>query len=150
MCRYNSILTILLHLLQDICDDENAYLNLLDFSTPADLLSGTRRSPLCLPSDTELSARNAAAEHIRCAETVLDQESLTASEPFHLLMLNLTYRALPAGDALRLWIRRMYRGSSCVRGPMEELKDGGGGGGVEVAPPPPLHWKGFYLPLTEE
>lgn len=73
--RYYGILAILLNLLRDICSDDPAYTNLLDLSTPADLLDRTHRSPLCLPSDPGFSSRNAAAEHIRSVEKALDQET---------------------------------------------------------------------------
>ncbi|KAL9626542.1 MAG: hypothetical protein Q9204_007221 [Flavoplaca sp. TL-2023a] len=145
MCRYNGILAILLNLLRDICSDETAYINLLDLSTPADLLHHTHRSPLCLPSDPDFSPRNAAAEHIRSVEKALEQEVHVSSTGLIIvLMLNLTYKALPAGDTLRSWIKRIYLHSSSAHGTREMIQDDSG------RIPYPASWKRFYLPPNLE
>ncbi|KAL9033581.1 MAG: hypothetical protein Q9180_005871 [Flavoplaca navasiana] len=145
MCRYNGILAILLILLRHICSDDTAYINLLDLSTPVDLLHRTHRSPLCLPSDSDFSPRNAAAEHIRSVEKALDQEIHVSSTGLIIvLMLNLTYKALPAGDTLRSWIKRIYLHSSSAQGTREMIRDYSG------RIPYPASWKRFYLPPEVE
>lgn len=155
--RYNGILCILLNLLRDICgDDDDAHLNLLDRRTPTDLLYRAHRSPLCLPSDSELSPRNAGAEHIRSVEKALDKETHVSSTGLIVvLMLNLTYMALPAGDPLRFWIQRIYWNSSITGGSKLLAQDSTSGTKLlvqDVEPegklPQPLHWKGWYLPLS--
>lgn len=107
ICSYNGTLTSLLNLAHDIWGDDS-YLTLLDRSTPIDLLRSTRRSPLCLPSDPELSLQTAAAEQIRTIELPLSQESHVSSRALILLSsLRETYRVLPMDDPLRHWIRRI-------------------------------------------
>ncbi|KAI4246931.1 MAG: hypothetical protein L6R42_009747 [Xanthoria sp. 1 TBL-2021] len=143
--RYNGILCILLNLLRDICgdDDDDAPINLLDRRTPTDLLYRAHRSPLCLPSDPELSPRNAGAEHIRSVEKALDKEMHVSSTGLILvMMLNLTYKALPAGDPLRLWIQRIYWNINSASGTKMRIKDVE----PEGKSPHPLHWKRLYLP----
>ncbi|KAL8942200.1 MAG: hypothetical protein Q9211_001498 [Gyalolechia sp. 1 TL-2023] len=104
--RYNCMLVILLGLLGDICDDDNAYMNLLDRRIPADLLDRPDRTPLSLPSDPELCSRTAAAEHVRSVENVIIHDSHISSTGLIVVStLNVTYRALPADDPLRGWIQ---------------------------------------------
>lgn len=109
ICRYKSILSVHLNLLSDICGDETSYIQLLDLTTPIDILNRIHRSPLCLPSDPELSTNNAAAEHIRCVEKVLNQEFHVSSTGLILVLtLNLTYKTIPAESPLKLWTQRIY------------------------------------------
>ncbi|KAL8646784.1 MAG: hypothetical protein Q9226_006712 [Calogaya cf. arnoldii] len=125
--RYNGMLCILLGLLRDICDDDNdsnASIHLLDRTIPVDLIYRSHRSPLCLPSDPKLSSRNAAAEHIRSVEAALAQESHVSSTGLIFVsMLNLSYKALPAGDVLREWIKRIYWQNGSAGGTQDMIKD---------------------------
>ncbi|KAL8669856.1 MAG: hypothetical protein Q9168_005573 [Polycauliona sp. 1 TL-2023] len=147
--RYNSIVSILLNLLRDVSDDPSTTpLHLLNISTPLDLIYPTHRSPLILPSDPEFSSRNAAAEHIRCVEIALTEESHVSSIGLiHVLMLNLTYKALPAHDPLRLWIKRIYR---YKKGDWTPILEDGDAYLVCGTRHPLYRWKTFYLPPREE
>ena len=147
MSRYNGILCILLNILDDVCGNDDAPMHLLDRRTPTDMLHRAHRSPLCLPSDAKLSSRNAAAEHIRCVEKPISQDSHISSPGLMLVMgLNLIYKTLPPGDPLRLWIQRIYCNSNSAVGAKEMIKDDKPG---EKAPHP-MHWKRFYLPPSED
>ncbi|KAL8828687.1 MAG: hypothetical protein Q9170_006490 [Blastenia crenularia] len=109
MTRYNSTLCILFDLAYTICGDQS-YLTLIDRTVPIDLRNTTHRSPLCLPSDPELSQQTAAGEHLRSIEYALSEEAyIAASGLFLLLGLNLTYKALPVDDPLTGWIRKICR-----------------------------------------
>lgn len=113
---YNSVLCILFDLAYSICSDDS-YLTKVDRSIPPDLQHTTRRSPLCLPSDPELSLHTAAAEHVRSVQYVLSEEKhIAASGLFLLLSLDLTYKALPINDPLTSWIRRICRQISTLSG----------------------------------
>ncbi|KAL8849419.1 MAG: hypothetical protein Q9221_005591 [Calogaya cf. arnoldii] len=150
MGRYNGILCILLGLLRDICDvdnNSNDSIHLLDRSIPVDLLYRSHRSPLCLPSDPELSYRNAAAEHIRSVEAALTQESHVSSTGLiFVLGLNMTYKALSAEDVLRQWIQRIYWQSSSAGGTRDMIKDVEPEAKISGCP---LIWKRFYLPPSD-
>ncbi|KAI4093261.1 MAG: hypothetical protein LQ339_007739 [Xanthoria mediterranea] len=145
--RYNGILCILLNLLDDVCGNDDASMQLLDRFTPTDMLHRAHRSPLCLPSDAELSSRNAAAEHIRCVEKPISQDSHISSTGLMLVLgLNLIYKTLPPEDPLRLWIQRIYCNISSAAGAKEMIKDDKRRDKV----PHPMHWKRFYLPPSED
>ncbi|KAL9599065.1 MAG: hypothetical protein Q9219_004099 [cf. Caloplaca sp. 3 TL-2023] len=110
MARYNSTLVVLFDLARDICGDDS-YLLHLDRLIPVDLRRTSRRSPLCLPSDPEVSLLAAAEELVRSVEYALSEEAhIAASGLYLLLSLNSVYRALPVEQRhLRGWIRRVCR-----------------------------------------
>ncbi|KAL8990224.1 MAG: hypothetical protein Q9169_008176 [Polycauliona sp. 2 TL-2023] len=151
MCCYNSILTLLLGLLSDVCDaagDESIHLHTLSLSTPLDLIYPTQRSPLCLPSDPQFSSRNAAAEHIRCVEKALSKESHISSTGLtHVTGLNMTYKSLPVRDALRGWIERIY-GYGSPNGSRQKMKDVHGRR-IGFPTHPSFQWRKCLLPPSE-
>ncbi|KAL8634303.1 MAG: hypothetical protein Q9228_008103, partial [Teloschistes exilis] len=103
--RYNSLLLVILDLAQAMHGDEG-FLPDLDRSVPADLISVTHRSPLCLPSDPELCLHTVAAEHMRSLEFSLrDISHVSVTGLFSLLNLNLTYKVLTPEHPLSGWIR---------------------------------------------
>lgn len=105
MQRYNSVLLVVLDLARAIYGDEG-FLSDLDRSIPPDLLSVTHRSPLCLPSDPDLSLHTVAAEHVRSLEFSLrDASQVSLTGLFSLLNLNLTYKTLTPDHPLSGWIR---------------------------------------------
>ena len=140
IARYNSTLTILFDLAHTICGDDS-YLAKVDRSVPTDLQHTTHRSPLCLPSDPELSVYTAIGEHVRSIEYALSEEEFVATSGLFLLLgLNLTYKALPIDDPLTGWIRRICRQIGTLSGFNV---------GVKFKPAETvtkeMHWSRFYL-----